>query len=318
MRAERKASNGGVSMAEELRVGMVGLDSSKCEIFASYLNNEGDEYHIPGARLVAAYPWASPNLPASPDRARGIAEGLAAGFGVEICRTLSKLLKKVDALLLMSADGRRHRYQLSRLAKGKPLFIDQPFATSSRDARAMIEKGEATGTPLMSASPQRYAPGISGIVEPGEPILMCEAFGPAPIQEDFPGLFWSGTHIAEILYSFMGPGCQQVQCISHKEVDIVIGEWTDKRIGILRGTRFEQRPFGCLLHTKAGVKQGTAKRIPSSESLLMQQIIAFFRSGNAPVSLQETYELTAFVEAANESRSGSGKKVELVPAPGRS
>ena len=68
---------------------------------------------------------------------------------------------------------------------------------------------------------------------PGGAMLSCEAFGPAALLDDYPGLFWYGIHSAEMLFAFMGTGCQSARCIATPDLDVVIGEWEDGRIGLL-------------------------------------------------------------------------------------
>lgn len=41
---------------ENLKLGMAGLDTSRCEAVASLLHNEDGEYYVPEGRIVAACP----------------------------------------------------------------------------------------------------------------------------------------------------------------------------------------------------------------------------------------------------------------------
>ena len=194
-----------------LKIGMVGLDTSHCEAFAKILHDEAYAYHLPGARIVGVYPGGSPHFDKSHTRVQGFTDTLHKGYGAKLYDDLATLANDVDALFLESVDGRQHAEQFAQLAVGKPVFIDKPLTTSTADARALITKAEATGTPIMSCSSLRYAAGIADLVSADEKVLAAEAFGPAVLLDDFPGLFWYGIHSAEVLNLLMGAGCQQVQ-----------------------------------------------------------------------------------------------------------
>ncbi|MGC9350266.1 MAG: Gfo/Idh/MocA family protein [Anaerolineae bacterium] len=297
-------------MTTPLSVGIIGLDTSHAPAFTGILNDEDHEYHVTGARVVGAYPGGSMQFSLSRDRVQGFTEQLKDVYGVKIYDAIPDLVEDVDAVLLESVDGRKHLAEFTQAAVGKPVYIDKPLATSTADARAIIQLAEETGTPLMSCSSLRYAAGITGLLRPDEQVLSCEAFGPAAILEDYPGLFWYGIHSAEVLFSQMGPGCQKVRCIEHPDTDVVIGEWDDGRIGVLRGTRVGRGGFGCVVHSDEATNCAMAESTPPYYALLMQEVIDFFRSGESPIDIRETWDIIAFLEAADQSRALSGEPVE--------
>ena len=69
-------------MASFIRVGMVGLDTSHCPTFTRLLNDENDVYHVPGAKVVGAFPGGSTAFSLSYSRVEGFTEQLREGFGV--------------------------------------------------------------------------------------------------------------------------------------------------------------------------------------------------------------------------------------------
>ena len=118
-------------------------------------------------------------------------------------------------------------------------------------------------------------------------------------------------HSAEVLFSFMGAGCQAVRCAGYPDTDVVIGEWQDGRIGILRGTRFERGQFGCVVHTDQGTRCGLAQSKPPYYYLMLQDVIRFFQTGVSPIDVAETLDIVAFLEAANASKDQGGKAISL-------
>jgi len=298
-------------MSAEIKVGMVGLDTSHCEAFAKILHDQAYEYHLPGVKIVGVYPGGSTQFSKSQARVQGFTDTLHKVYGAKLYDDITTLADDVDAIFLESVDGRQHRAQFAQLAVGKPVFIDKPFATTAADARAIIQQAQATQTPIMSCSSLRYAAGIADLIGADEKVLTAETFGPAQLLEDFPGLFWYGIHSAEMLTLLMGTGCQQVQCIERADMDIVIGDWGDGRAGVLRGARVGAGQFGCVVHTDQGIKYGLAQAAPPSYYLMLREVIPFLQSGVSPIDSTETYEITAFLAAAEQSRAKGGAVVAL-------
>ncbi len=294
-----------------MKIGMVGLDTSHCVAFTRLLNDPQQEHYIPGARVVAAYPGGSEIFSLSRDRVAGFTDTLATDYAVELYESIEDLAASVDAVLLESVDGRQHLEQFARLAVGKPVFIDKPFATSVVDAGEIVRLAAETNTPLMSCSSVRYAAGSADTLAPGEAVESCEAFGRAVLLDDYPGLFWYGVHSAEVLFSFMGTGCERVRCAEFPNMDVVIGEWRDGRLGIVRGTRLKHGDFGCIVHTDAGTKVGLARSTPPYYQLMLKEVVEFFRTGISPIPIDETVSITAFLAAAEISRERGGEVVVL-------
>jgi predicted dehydrogenase len=293
-----------------IKVGMVGLDTSHCPAFTGLLNDESNPYHVPGARVVGAYPGGSDQFSNSRNRVKGFTRQLRREFGVRMYDSIPALVADVDAILLESVDGRQHLEQFQQMAVGKPVYLDKPFATTSSEAVEITCIAQHSDTPIMSCSSLRYAAGIVDLAQDAE-VLSCEAFGPAELLDDYPGLFWYGIHSAEMLYSFMGSGCQRARCVAYPEVDVVVGEWEDGRIGILKGTRLGKGQFGCVVHTDQGTRCGLAQSTPPYYYYLMQQVIAFFETRTSPIETRETLEIVAFLEAADASRAQGGAVIDL-------
>jgi len=293
-----------------MKIGMVGLDTSHCPAFTGILNDEKQEYHLPGHRVVAAYPGGSDLFSLSRSRVKGFTDTLQSEYGVQMYSSIPALAKDVDAIFLESVDGRQHLEQFRQMAVGKPVFIDKPLATNTRDARLLIRVATETNTPVMSSSSLRYSAGIFGLAA-GEHVTSCEAFGPAAILEDYPGLFWYGIHSAEVLFSFMGQGCKSVRCVNRPDMDIVVGEWSDGRTGVMRGTRLEKSDFGCVVHTGAGTRCGLAQPTPPGYYCLLQKVVEFFATKASPIDIQETFAIMAFLEAADGSKERGGASVPL-------
>lgn len=294
-----------------LKLGMIGLDTSHCPAFAELLNNENSPHHVKGGQIVVAYPGGSQAFSLSKNRVQQITSDIEDRFKIKIVDTLEAVAEDVDGILLESVDGRQHLEQFEKIARfGKPVFIDKPFTTSLDEARQILRLSERFNAPVYSCSAIRYAQGIDNLAA-GQKVLGSEAFGPMSILEDFPGLFWYGIHSAEVLFSKMGQGCREV-VVSHTDmVDVITATWEDGRMGVLYGYRMEGlSDFGCTIFAEGGIVQGVALSEPPYYALMMPKVLEFFRTGKSPIDINETLEIVAFLEAANNSRQ-TGKSVSI-------
>ena len=89
---------------------------------------------------------------------------------------------------------------------------------------------------------------------------------------------------------------------------MVVGVWNDNRIGTFRGMRKEKTGYGGTVFGENGI----APIGPyDGYRPLLVEVIKFFKTGKAPVSPEETLEIYAFMEAADESKRRGGSKVTL-------
>jgi len=297
----------------EIRVGIIGLDTSHAIAFTQILNDEKSPDHVPGAKVVAGFPGGSPDNPSSASRVEEYTRQLRDTWHLTIVRDIPELLGQVDAVLLESVDGRPHLEQVRPvLAARKPVYIDKPLAASLEDGREIARLARTAGVPCFSASSLRFFPGVAKLrrQESVGDILGCDAFSPSPFEEHHPDLYWYGIHGVEILFTLMGPGCETVTRVSTPDCDVVVGRWKDGRIGTFRGIRKGAAPYGAIVF---GTK-GSLVSDPVGGSLyrtLVQEIVKFFQTGKAPVSLDETVEILAFMSAADESKKRGGQPVNL-------
>jgi len=297
--------------ATPLRAGIIGLDTSHVTAFTHLLNAPQPRAELAGVRVVAGYPGGSPDIPSSRDRIAGFTKELHEKYGVEIVDSIDELLKKVDVVLLESVDGRPHLAQARPVFQArKPVFIDKPVAGTLADAIAIYELARESGTPCFSSSSLRFAPGIAGLKNNPKvgDVIGCDAYGPCHLEEHHPDLFWYGVHGVEALYTLMGTGCQTVSRVQTEGTDVVAGVWKGGRVGTFRGLRRGASDYGATVF-------GSKHIVPGGSDVgyepLIVEICKFFRTGKPPVSAEETIEIFAFMEAADESKRQGGKPVTL-------
>ncbi len=163
---------------------------------------------------------------------------------------------------------------------------------------------EEANVPVFSSSSLRFSSGFQA-VRKGEAgfgtIKRCVAWSPMHIEPHHPDLFWYGIHGVETLYTVMGTGCQTV---TRKAENRVVGTWKDGRIGIFEG----RNGYGAEI--EGSERSGTAGSYEGYKPLVIE-ICKFFKTGVPPVAKEETIELFAFMEAADESKRLGGQPVSI-------
>lgn len=293
----------------EIKLGIIGLDTSHVTAFTKLLHHQDENYHIAGARVTLAYPGGSPHLSLSSSRLKGFTEEMRQTYGVPITDSIQKVAEECDAILIESVDGGTHLEQLKEVVSyQKPIFVDKPFALKTEEAQEMIRLCKEFQTPIMSTSALRYAEALTRLLEKHSHrrIIGADCFGPMEVLEEIPGLFWYGIHTVEMLYTIMGRGVDTIQAVRLDEHDSITAVWENGRVGTIRGNRVGNYQFGAVIHFEDGTEFVVIR--PDDKPFyasLLEEIIGFFRDGITRVPLEETVEIIRFIEAANESRETS-------------
>ena len=299
----------------DLRVGIIGLDTSHALRFTEAMNVE----RIPcveGLRVTEAFQWGSREIVSATNRyPQYVAE--MGKMGVRIVSTLEELIDSVDCICLETNDGREHLRQAEKVFRsGKPCFIDKPFAQNLKDALAIYELGKRMGAKYFSSSCLRYGKVIQA-ARKGEygRIRAVSISSPAPeeIQGTHNAYSWYGIHGFEPYVTVMGVGAEKVSCFRTPTDDAVNVAYPDGRLGQLR--LFRDRPFysGYVQPDDRSQSAVMTDGNPGYEPLL-SEIASFFKTGVVPFPPEETLEVFALMEAAEMSAARAGDPVTLVEA----
>ena len=315
-----------LSAADPIKVGIVGLDNYQAVDFTQMFHNPKAAGDLAGIQVVAAFPAGSPDIEESVRELPKWTEGIKK-LKVEVVGSIDEVLKRVDAVMVMSVDGRAHLEQLKPILKaGKPVYIGRPLAASLADAVEIYRLAAEYKTPIFSCSQHRFSPGFIGMRhhEDVGDVLGCDVYGGCPREPHHPDLFWHGVHGVETLYTIMGPGCVSVTRTSTDVADVVTGVWKDGRVGTYRGIRkgapkYSATVFGTKGVSTAGVYgHGVPVKgvVPTNDKYMAYEATAaevakFFKTRTPPVSAAETTEVFAFMEAAEESKRQNGAAVKL-------
>lgn len=289
-----------------IKIGIIGLDTSHSPAFTKIFNVGNGKPEFQGFKVVAAYPHGSKDIESSASRIPKYTEEVKA-MGVEIADSIPNLLKKVDVVLLETNDGRLHREQALQVIKaGKPMFIDKPVAASLADAISIYDEARKANVSIFSCSSLRYMTGAQQVRYENKvgKVLAADTFSPATLEPHHPDLFWYGIHGVEILFTVMGKGCESVIRYNTPTTDIVIGQWSDGRVGTFRGTREGKHEYGGTVFGSDG--NLVLEKFQGYEGLAAK-IADFFKSKQSPIDDAETLEIYAFMEAADESKRTGGR-----------
>lgn len=296
---------------EEIRIGIVGL-AVHSAAFSQIINDPNKKSDLKGCRITALYhPPGNPDVDFTKEQLDKF-EKEVVEMGVKIAGSMDEMLELADVVLIETNDGRPHMDEvMPALEAKKPVFVDKPVAESLENVIAIYEKANMFGVPIFSSSSLRYIENAQKINQSGliRDVLGANAFSPAPLESSHTDLFWYGIHGVELLYTVMGTGCQEVMQVKHSDAeDVVIGYWEDGRIGTFRGIREGKRDYGGTVFLKDDIVT-----LGSFEGYrpLAVKIVEFFVNNKAPVASEETIEIYAFMEAAQQSAENGGKKVKL-------
>lgn len=295
----------------EIRVGVIGL-SVHSAAYTEIINSGASSPEFSGCRVVAIFhPAGNPDVEFSAAQLQNFTDTIKRQ-GVEFVGSIKELVKKVDAVMLLTNDGRPHLKEIIPVLKaGKPVYVDKPLAATLADVLAIFKVSRKHRVPMFSCSPLRYVKESLDIRD-GKivgKVLGANTYGPAPIQKSHVDLFWDGIHAVESLYTVMGgTGCTTVTRTFTDDADVVVGNWREGRIGVFRGVRKGRSGFG---GTAFGEKGISSIGVFSGYRPLVVAIVEFFRSRKPPVSEDETIEIYAFMEAADESKRLGGIPVSV-------
>ena len=299
-----------VAMAEDLRIGLIGLDTSHVIAFTKIINDPKATGPLAKAKVVAAFKGGSRDIPSSADRIDKYTETLTKEYGLKLYPTITELCKNVDAIMLESVDGRpKVRQAIPVIDAGLPLFIDKPMAGSLADVIFIFGYAKKQGVPIFSSSSLRYGKTNQAIRHGSIGIVTrAEVHSPCSLEVHHPDLFWYGVHGCESLFTVMGTGCQSVVRRTTADGKIEVeGTWKgdqSNRIGIFReGKGYGGKAKGTKGESEAGGYDGYAP--------LVVEAVKMFQTGNVPVGAQETIEMFAFMAAADESKRRDGKPVMI-------
>ena len=307
-----------MAASADMKVGIIGLDTSHAIAFTKLMNVEKDP-GVAGFTVTHAYQWGSRDIVSSTNRyPKYIAQ--MKEMGVKIVPSIAELLKNVDCVCLETNDGREHYAQAREVFEsGKLCFIDKPIAHNLKDALKIYELGRKMGAKYFSSSALRFTP-VAKAARAGEygKIRTCSLISPSPLEEQGTHNFysWYGIHGFEPLVAIMGKGADRVSCFRNDSDDAINVTWKDGRMASLHLQRKSWVYSGYILPEKPKDRKNPVVVFDgySGYQPLLAEIVKFFRTGVPPIEPEETLEIFAIMEAAEMSAKQGGVPVSIEAA----
>ena len=281
-----------------IQLGVIGVDSSHLAEFSRRINTLNIEGRTP-CRVTRMWTDGKHDLPEAE------VEGWqrdAAGQGVATDEHLDHMLDRVDGVMVLTVNGRRHLAHAGpALRRGLPTYIDKPLTCDLAEAHAIRVMCQEYGTRCYSASSLRFADEVRQLDRAalGEPAVI-DAFGPGEIVPSMPRFFHYAVHTIEMVDAIWGPGVEAVRARISDPRDHIEMRYRDGRYASLRLERIAAYDFGATVHGKDGV---ASFKVDFSEvyNRLVQGMVRFFEGGPAPTDLDAIVENVAVMEAAQQS-----------------
>ena len=298
----------GISQPADLRLGIVGTDTSHATNFTRILNETSGQDHIAGARVVAAYKGGSPDIANSRNRIERFTAEITGKWGVPLVQNIGDLCGRVDGIMILSVDGRAHLDQFRQAARcGVPIFVDKPLASTLADVREIARLATQAHVPWFSSSAMRFTeiqslrvPDISGAF----------VWGPGPLEEHHQlDLSWYAIHPIEMMFVVMGTGAVEATRTYAADGDVITGRWKDGRTATVRALR-PYGKYGAVVFLP-GNQTKMISDVEASYGPMVTEIVKFMQTKTPPVPNAETLEIFSFLDAAQRSRERGGVPVRL-------
>jgi len=291
-------------MATEIRVGIIGLDTSHAIEFPRRMQapDLDSGVRVAGLRAVTCLRFATPFQ--NEEQLDGRQAELER-WGVRVSRKLEDALEGVDALMLEINDPALHLDYFQRCAGlGKPIFVDKPLADTLANGRRIAEIARASGTRWWSSSSLRYVPAVREACAAIPQPLVATVYGALGTAPAGSSIVWYGVHAFEMLEAALGRGARSVQTRRDALGAVAVVEYPDRRRGIVELTAGSWLYGGCLReqekahHFVADLARAYTEQLAAVRD--------FFRGGPPPVAAEDTLEVMGMLDAAERSLA-SGK-----------
>ncbi len=225
----------------------------------------------------------------------------AENYKVELLNSIDQLVKKSDAIIVLSPDNCEMHYELSKqaLETGKCVYIDKTFAKDRETAEKIFAVAQHNNSPCFSSSALRFSSEYAKIEK--KDIQSIISIGTGKIDNYI-------IHQIEPVIMMMGLEVSKVMYIGSQKNDSFVIKFKDERtatVNMLKG----HADFSIYFNYSDSNALAVAN--DSYFESFIDALIAFFRTGKAPVSHQETITIMAVREACIKSKKNPGIWLEI-------
>lgn len=285
------------------RIGFIGTENSHTDHFIRFLNAEARHPGFTATALAGGVSERNEKL---------------SGGTLSIVEEPEDLIGTVDAAIISTRDGARHREQAEPLLRaGMPVLVDKPLATSVADAQAIIAASQERGSVLLSCSALRFLPQIAEVSEGGtDSLRQLSLIGPADPDSPYSGLYFYGIHHVEAALEILGnpvvePGSVQVHVSRHGDTTVALTRIAGVEVSFTfvvpgDGTRV---PFYAVATRTDSVTARELVLGPDYNAPSVARFVDALSTGRSPMSAAELLSpivvMDAIVDALNNGKDHS-------------
>ena len=295
-------------MSQEIRIGMIGLDTSHSIAFTKCLQapDVPPEQHVAGAKVVSCMRFETPfqGKEGLDERQKQLE-----AWGVEVTTDFDHAVAECEAIMMEINDPAYHLEYFTRCAKlGKPVFLDKPMADNTANARKIYDLAKEKKLRVFSSSSLRFVPNLIAAIEAVQTPKYVSTYGPLGKAPAGSSIVWYGVHAFEMLERAMGRGATGVFARRDKAGVVAIVDYEGGRRGVVELTEGAYCYGGSVRTEKKGVPFAADTGLLYAGQL--KEVVRFFAGAEPPVSLDDALEVTAMLDAAERSVA-SGKTEAL-------
>jgi hypothetical protein len=257
------------------------------------------ELRVSGLRVTRALRFPSPF---QPEEGQDKRQKQLEEWGVKVTTSIDEAISDVDGVILSLNDGSMHFDYVRRIAAcGKPLFLDKPMADTVKEAEEICRIVQKNKTKFWTSSSLRFDHDIHHACHELAVPDTCSVYGPIHSKpfHSGRGVLWYGIHTFEMVSRIMGLGAKSAWA-KHGARGLVA------QIAFENG-RQATIEFDSKNSAFGGRLQAGDKSIPfmidstALYSQLLHKVRDFFLKNEVPVSLQESVEIQATIDAVERS-----------------
>lgn len=223
--------------------------------------------------------------------------------GIELLDSIEEVIEKSDCLVVLSPDNPEMHELLCELPlkSGKRTYVDKTFAPDKASAIRIFENAEVHGTPCYSSSALRFASELDEIDT--DAIYKIYSEGPNSLSVYV-------IHQIEPIVRLMKSRAKRIMFLGDVIHPSLIIEFADGRYAQLYHREDETGSFRITTVDKDNL----AKHYEINSDFFgnfIKEMIAFFETGVAPVTHEQTIDVIAVRTAALEAASTPFEWIEL-------
>ena len=296
-------------MAKEIRVGVVGLDTSHSVEFIRRMQAPDcpADQKVAGLRGVACMRFETPFQNKEGLDAR---QKTLEGWGVKVTTDFEAAIADCDAVMIEINDPAYHlEYFKKCAALGKSIYLDKPLADNIKNGREIAAIAASKGVKVMSSSSLRYVTALVDACAAVPAPTHSSTFGPLGKAPAGSSIVWYGVHAFEMLERAMGRGASTMTTVKTSSGVVCVVEYAENRRGVVELTEGNWAYGGTL----RGKEKSMAFVVDMSRAYTLQliEMEKFFRTGKPPLMFEDTVEVMAMLDAAQRSND-SGKTEQLL------